>query len=332
MKIDFVIPWVDGGDPAWRKEMYKHRGIDEPDAGEERYRDMGILKFWFRAVEAYAPWVNQIHFITWGHLPEWLNTEHPKLHIVNHKDYIPEQYLPTFSANPIELNIHRIPNLSEHFVYFNDDMLLNSSVTPDFFFRNGKPCDFLRVRQIYFPSVNDVYCHIITNDIVEINRRHSYIKMFLRHPEKVVNLKYGVGGSLKNLLKLCNISCFVGFQEHHLPNPYVKQTFLDVWNAMPDLLDQVSGNRFRTPFDVNQYIFRYWQLATGQFSPVSPASRGKYLSIAYPMDCIEATLNDPGIKMVCVNDTPYDIDLEKALAQVVAIYEKKLPGKSTFEK
>ena len=66
---------------------------------------MGLLKYWFRAVEAYAPWVGQVHFITWGHLPEWLNTQCPKLHIVNHEDYIPEKYLPTFSANPIELNI-----------------------------------------------------------------------------------------------------------------------------------------------------------------------------------------------------------------------------------
>ena len=332
MKIDFVIPWVDGGDPAWRKEKYKYMGIDEPDAGAERYRDMGILKYWFRAVEAYAPWVNQIHFITWGHLPEWLNTEHPKLHIVNHKDYIPEEYLPTFSANPIELNIHRIPNLSEHFVYFNDDTFLNGSVSPEFFFRKGKPCDFLQCKQIYFPSINDVYSRIIANDVVEINRHHSYIKLFRRHPGKVISWKYGVSICLRNLLKLCNISCFAGFENPHLPNSYVKQTFLDAWNTMPEVLGQVSGNRFRTPFDVNQDVFRYWQLASGQFSPVSPTSRGKYLSIAYPMDCIESTLNDPKIKMVCINDSPYEIDFEQVMAQIVAVYEKKLPNKSSFEK
>ena len=86
MKIDFVITWVDGSDPVWRKEKNKYMGIDETEAGETRYRDMGLLKYWFRAVEAYAPWVDQIHFVTWGHLPEWLNTECPKLHIVNHRD------------------------------------------------------------------------------------------------------------------------------------------------------------------------------------------------------------------------------------------------------
>ena len=332
MKIDFVIPWVDGDDPAWRKEKYKYMGIDEPDAGAERYRDMGILKYWFRAVETYAPWVNQIHFITWGHLPEWLNTECPKLHIVNHKDYIPEKYLPTFSSHPIELNIHRIPGLSEHFVYFNDDMFLNNIVTPDFFFKNGKPCDFMRCMHIYFPSIDDLYTHVVANDVVETNRHHSYIKTFLRHPGKVVNWKYGVGICLRNLLKLGNVGVFSGFENHHLPSPYVKQTFLDVWSATPKLMDQVSQNRFRTPFDVSQSLFRYWQLASGRFYPVSPTSRGKYLRIENQNDHIEAALNDPKVKMVCINDTPYEVDFERAMEQIVAAYEKKLPNKSSYEK
>ena len=101
---------------------------------------------------------------------------------------------------------------------------------------------------------------------------------------------------------------------------------------MPELLDRVSRNRFRTPFDVNQYVFRYWQLTSGQFYPVSKSSRGRYLSISYPLDYVEATLNDPKIQMVCINDTPYDVDFEQTMAQIVAAYEKKLPNKSSFEK
>lgn len=332
MKIDFVIPWVDGGDPAWRKEKYQYMGIAEPDAGDERYRDMGILKYWFRAVEAYAPWVNQIHFITWGHLPEWLNTEHPKLHIVNHKDYIPAEYLPTFSANPIELNLHRIPGLSEHFVYFNDDTLLNSIVEPDFFFQKGKPCDFLHCSHVNFLSANDLYAHMTTNDVMEATRHYSYIKTFLRYPGKVINWNYGPRICLENLLKLGNVHRFVGFRNLHLPNPYLKQTFLDVWDAMPDLLDQVSRNRFRTPFDVSQSLFHYWQLASGQFWPVSPFTRGRYLKYSAPIDYVEETLNDPNVKMVCINDVPSDVDFEQAMGRVVAAYEKKLPNKSSFEK
>ena len=134
MQIDFVIPWVDGADPQWRRE--RHRFSRDPrDMEECRFRDWEILRYWLRAVEAYAPWVHAVHFVTCGQVPPWLNLHHPTLHFVCHRDYIPESYLPTFSSHTIELNFHRIPGLSEHFVYFNDDMLLNAPVEPEDFFR-----------------------------------------------------------------------------------------------------------------------------------------------------------------------------------------------------
>ena len=101
---------------------------------------------------------------------------------------------------------------------------------------------------------------------------------------------------------------------------------------MPELMDRVSRNRFRTPFDVSQSVCRYWQLASGQFYPVSQASRGKYLRIENKNDHVEAALNDPKVPMVCINDTPYEIDFEQTMAQIIAAYEKKLPNKSSFEK
>lgn len=125
MKIDFVIPWVDGNDPKWKteKDKYSPTKADESNSAN-RYRDWGLLPYWFRAVEKYTPWVNKIYFVTWGHIPGFLNTEHEKLKIVNHKDYIPVEYLPTFSSHVIEANLHRIPGISEHFVYFNDDTFI----------------------------------------------------------------------------------------------------------------------------------------------------------------------------------------------------------------
>ena len=94
--IDFVITWVDGSDPAWNKERMQYSESSKEDNGEERYRDWGLLKYWFRGVEQYAPWVRKIHLVTWGHLPKWLDTCSPRLHIVRHEDYIPREYLPTF--------------------------------------------------------------------------------------------------------------------------------------------------------------------------------------------------------------------------------------------
>ena len=90
--IDIVITWVDGNDPEWRSEKNKTRydkeQLAETDDREERFRDWENLRYWFRGIENCAPWVRKVHFVTWGHLPEWLNTKHPKLNIVRHTEYI----------------------------------------------------------------------------------------------------------------------------------------------------------------------------------------------------------------------------------------------------
>ena len=77
MDIDFVITWVDMNDPEWKKSFAKAKGtIDnsQNQYSEARFRDYGFLKYWFRGVEKFAPWVRKIHFVTCGQKPEWLDT------------------------------------------------------------------------------------------------------------------------------------------------------------------------------------------------------------------------------------------------------------------
>ena len=74
-------------------------------------------------------------FVTCGQKPDWLDETNPKLRLINHAAYIPSEYFPTFHSDTIELNLHRIPDLSERFVLFNDDMFLLRPSTPDQFFR-----------------------------------------------------------------------------------------------------------------------------------------------------------------------------------------------------
>ena len=93
--IDIVVPWVDGNDPIWQEDKKKFADDSDGDKRIIRYRDWEMLPYWFRGVEKYLPWVRKIHFITYGHLPEWLNIKNPKLNIVNHRDYIPDKYMPT---------------------------------------------------------------------------------------------------------------------------------------------------------------------------------------------------------------------------------------------
>lgn len=330
-KIDFVIAWVDGSDPEWQKEKRKYSAEPGTDSSEIRYRDMDILKYWFRAVENYAPWVNKVHFITWGHLPAWLNTEYDKLNIVKHTDYIPEKYLPTFSSRPIELNLHRIEGLSEHFVYFNDDMMLNRPVKKEHFFKNGLPCDFIHIKNLYDSNTRDVCVHTTANEVWTTNNHFSYIKSFLRHPFKYVNFKYPIKNIIQNIIKLENVNVFPGFTNHHMATAYLKSMFEECWKADEELLDFASSNKFRTPYDVSQSIFRYRQLALGKFHTVSKISRGKFIGLSDNNEVLVNEIINPRYNMLCINDSPGIVDFEKAKREIVDAYEKKLPQKSCFE-
>ena len=134
--IDLVYLWVNGNDPKW---IAKHNAlIGLPSEAEEnckgRYADNDELKYSLRSVARYAPWLRRIFIVTDGQTPEWLDTTHPKIQIVDHTDIMPAHCLPCFNSVVIEHHLHRIPGLAERFLYANDDMYFNKPVTPQTFY------------------------------------------------------------------------------------------------------------------------------------------------------------------------------------------------------
>ena len=337
MKIDFVIPWVDGGDKNWivQKNKYSGKQSENIDATDERYRDWDILKYWFRGVEKFAPWVHKIYFVTCGQIPKWLNTEHEKLVLVNHEDYIPEKYLPTFSSHPIELNFHRINGLSEHFVYFNDDMFLTSAVSIEDFFRHGLPCD-MAVEDPLTPNVRQIFNDILVNDMILLNERFDRREVLKKNWKKFYLVKDKRAFMMNWSFFLWRRHDFFGLEYSHLPAPYLKSVFETVWQENEQLLDEVCQNRFRSANDVNQYIFKNYQIATGQFTPYNWRKTGKafYLNDSKsPNNNIKETCTAVAsgkYKMVCLNETEVEY-FDKTKDKVQKAFQRLLPEKSLFE-
>lgn len=332
-KIDFVIIWVDGSDHQWQHEKNKYLAQEtgkKVDASEERYRDWDILKYWFRAVEQYAPWVNRVHFVTCGHVPEWLNLNAPKLNFIKHSDYIPKQYLPTFSSHPIELNLHHISELSEQFVYFNDDFFLNAPVKPEDFFFNGLPCDCIEERPIEFCQ-RDLYNHIQVNEVVFMNRHFNRLQSRREHPGLWYSFKTP-HISVRNLI-LGAFRCrnFFGLHPHHLPQAYLKSTLNEVWEAEQDWLNETCGHRFRNQEDLSQFVFKFWQLLHGRFHPYNKRRFGKVFQLATELDEIEDIMLNQKYKAICLNDSGVIVDFEERKQRLCELFEKKLPEKSSFE-
>ena len=333
--IDFVMPWVDGSDPEWQKlknsytnEKSYSSGLNTP----KLYRDWNLLPFWFRAVEKYAPWVRKIHFITCGQVPEWLNLNHPKLHFVRHEDYIPHEWLPTFSSHPIELNIHRIDGLSEKFVYFNDDMFLNAPVKPEDFFVDGLPCGIcVMYAGVYGKKVADPkFGSNVLNDIRVIITHFDFRKQFRANIFKWLNWRYGAKSLIKTLLCL-PFRQFTGFQEPHTANSYLKSTFVEVWEKEHELLSTTCSHRFRDSTDVNQWLMQYWQLASGRFMPRSWRFSQWYGDSEFNAEKIRRDIQHRTHKVICINDSLLFDDFVPLAETVRNIYSEVFPDKSAFE-
>ena len=236
--IDFVVTWVDGQDEAWRRQRSKYQSEDGEDNTESRYRDWGLLKYWFRGVEKFAPWVRKIHFITWGHLPTWLDTENPKLHIVRHEDYIPGEFLPSFNSNVLELYLHRIEGLAEHFVYFNDDFYLTRSVKPVDFFHEGLPCDMLAFQPVVANPANEVMSHLFLNNVVVLSRHFNKRENVKKYPANYFHLGYPPLYFFYNMLEL-TFPLYTGLYTVHGPFPFCKKTFEELWEKEGQLVGSI---------------------------------------------------------------------------------------------
>lgn len=324
-KIDFVIPWVNGADPEWLEKKRKYDHAVDCDTSINRYRDWETLKYWFRGVEKFAPWVNKVYFISDHQTPEWLNINYEKLSVVDHADYIPTEYLPTFSSHPIELNLHRIKKLSEQFVYFNDDIFLLRPISSDFFFVNQKPCDDAILSPIIMEGKSTIG-KICANDMGVINTHFTKTEV-MHDKTKWFHHKYGV----QMLRTLCLLPWhhIPGFFNDHLPQPFLKSTFNTVWQKEEKLLDKVCKNRFRNyNEDVNQWLMRYWQFCEGKFTPISP-KRG----ICYTNVDDEAldTIRKQKYSVICINDSRED-GFDEWKDKLLGAFEDILPEKSSFEK
>ncbi len=333
MDIDFVILWVDGNDSEWQKEKsrYQSNKLTENNS-VNRYRDWNLLPYWFRSVEQFAPFVRRIHFVTWGHLPSFLNTQNPKLHIVRHDEFIPHKYLPTFSSHTIEMNIHRIPDLAEHFVYFNDDTFLLRSFQPTDFFRNGLPCTY--GGEVPIELIGDIgtWQHAAVNDLGIVNAHFSKKKSVAKYGKKYRNKRYRWKDNVRTLmLEKLHPDYFTGFKNLHAPAAYLKRSFEEVWSAEPEKLNSTCMDKFRTSDNVNQWVVLWWQIASGQFSPALIDNCVKKISddtIDQLCKVIEKQQSD----YVCVNDPEEKIDFEYLSKRLQMSFDKLFPIKSSFEK
>lgn len=233
--IDIVIPYVDSSDVEWQKlftqyNPNKNTEIEGVNA-RNRFRGQGdFFRFWFRCVSKNLPYIRKIHLIVQSEtqVPKWLNRD--LVHIVYHKDIIPEKYLPTFNSTCIEMFLWKIEDLSEKFLYANDDFYATNYVSPEYFFRDSRVG-----RQPTFRYTED-------NSMYGSHCMNSYC------------LPNGLDRTKK-------LPYYIRFR--HCIRPYLKSNMIECYNKYEkEILESLS--QFRDKKNYNVYLFDNYLITTGK--------------------------------------------------------------------
>ena len=222
--IDFVFPYVTSEDPFWQKLYKKALGNDEQTwaNGIERFRDNGMLKYLFRSLEKNLPWINKVHMIVMSEsqIPSWLNREF--VNIITHDEFIPIHLLPTFNSTTIEMFLPNI-NVSNRFIYSNDDLITFKKLPHSYFFKNNVPVYNINIRNFKETAPGDVIRRNCYNIILNSNQSN-----------RVVTTQHGTISYIKEYL-----------EEFYSNN---KQKIID------------SCSTFREGKNFNQYMYAFFQM------------------------------------------------------------------------
>ncbi|MGF1765994.1 hypothetical protein L4D06_01195 [Enterovibrio makurazakiensis] len=336
-RIDAVILWVDHQDEKWKSDLIKHSVNNiEISNMESRFRCWKSLHFIFRAFEYFIPWVNKVHFVTYGHVPDWLDVNHPKVNVVKHEDFIPNEHLPVFNSNAIEVSLNRIEGLADQFILFNDDTFVLSELSKERFFVDRKPVDFIHqcVERKGFLYSNLKKKNLLSTTAINNNIRIINELFDIGDLDERLYLSevYSSRVRLKNLALKKIYNRFTWLKLNHVPQPHLKGTFEYLWGCKYSELTRTSSHRFRTTDDTTQYLFRYANLASGNFSP-SSLNDTLSIDINSSAEMERMIQNLDAINLLSITDTESlkGDDFDKASIILQQYLSGILPDKSTFE-
>lgn len=334
--IDFVVLWVDDKDVEWRKqkELWRNRLCPDTAAtAKERSRDWDIFNYWFRAVEKFAPWVRYVHLVTDVEVPTWLDLSNPKLRLVRHEDIMPVEVLPSFNSAAIESCLHNIPGLSEHFVYFNDDMFLTRPANKEDFFRVGKPVLCASGSPVRINQGTEMFNHQQFSTVGSVGC-FNWVSWMWHHPARWFSFRNGIG-------LIHNIHDFMtgnmsGVFYPHLAAPMRKSTYILAWATVGDTLSRTVSHRFRQYNDIYQHLFTLIDMNRGDFVPCSRKYFGRFFLLGSQSHCVDDfchSLSRHRYLCSCLNDSHLvtSDNYQTLKQQIIEALQGEFPEKSSFE-
>lgn len=316
--IDIVYLWVDGNDPLWRRKRQlasQRLSTDYPNDlalygnVEGRFRDNDELRYSLRSLERYFPDHGHVYIVTDDQRPAWLCPSE-RLTLIDHRDLIPADFLPTFDSANIESYIHRIPGLSERYFYLNDDVFFGAPVkVEDWFWSDG-----IYAAWSDEPAVTDGPLHPDAGPLDNACRM-SHQWLSARYAEQRYQPTFRTFA--------------------HSPRPMLKSVLFDLERLAPDLFDRVRSTVFRAwdkPTIVSDLVMR-WALVNGKarirdYTHLYIAS-GEVDKVSH-LESLLAMLGR--LDFFCINDTTDDAQAnDPRLGKIRAALQLMFSSASRFE-
>lgn len=284
--IDFVVPMLFHDDAVWQRDYSETFGRELlPMDYYPLFRSWGTEELVIRGVLKFMPWIRTIHVILYGESQRqpWMEKYGDRIHVVYHRDYIPAEYLPCFNSCTIETFLGDIPGLAPMFIYGNDDVYPVAPMEPEDFFRGGKPCMSLKVKDYD-------------------GRRATQFERMCHNELELIAPDFGRSFAGETL------------RHGHALTAILRRTCKAVWQKHgAEMRDRVSAER--TEHSISQHIYCYYQYLTGRYVEHEPESR--LTSFWDRTDGIIDAVNDGSVKVVCVNDDNVSNSVWKNLGKKV---------------
>jgi hypothetical protein len=303
-KIDIVVPYVDSSDQNWQELYNQHapKTFREDSNGKQRFRGNELFKYWFRSVDMYLPWINKIFVIVQSdsQIPTWLlNTD--RIKVIKHEQFIPNEYLPVFNSQAIEMFIHKIPELSEKFLYSNDDIYYIGSLEPeDYFTETGVKTNF---KCVPIGDINNI-------PLWKVSIINSGLLTNKEETEKIrdVNLSY--------------------ITPMHITRPYLKFVMEEAFNLYKtEILNSIT--KFREFNNFSIYLYDFYMKNKGLVSN-KDYNYFHYSNKISPLIIGNTMANSNTNKVMCLNDTSETVNKQRE-NNIKQKFIDKYPKKSQFE-
>lgn len=279
-EIDVVYLWVDDQDPTWQKKRASYRpdGESTISIAKSRFRQFDELVCSIQLLAANAPFVRRVFVVVDEQAPplDLIKQKLPfEVILVNHTDFIPGKYVPTFNSRAIAAHVHKISGLSEHFLLFNDDVFIASPSELEDWFDGDKLC--LRFTDTVFPA----------QDSLEQNE-----------------VLYRARWKTKALAdeKRWNVS---DRMPQHSAFPLTKSVMAEIWKLFPIEMDQTSSAKFRSSQAVLPELLAFYYAIGNSLASTPKNTSYKYV----PMNeasglapLIDLALKPNHFLSVCLND------------------------------